>query len=56
MPRNEPEILSDITDFDIVAVNTSIRELAELRKEYGGTRWCKLKGIAFVRQNDKEFT
>ena len=49
IPRDEPEILSDITDIDIIAVNTSIRELAELREEYGGTRWRKLKGVATIR-------
>lgn len=49
MPRDEPELLSDITDIEIIAVNTSIRELAALRKAYGGTRWRKLKGKAYVR-------
>lgn len=49
MPRTEPDVLSDIRDIEIIAVNTSIRELDRLRKEYGGTRWRKLKGIAFVR-------
>ena len=55
MPYDEPEILGEITDIEIIAVSTSIRDLAELRREYGGTRWRKLKGIAFVRENDKEF-
>lgn len=49
MPSREVEVLSDIRDIEIIAVNTSIRVLEELRKEYGGTRWRKLKGIAFVR-------
>lgn len=55
MPRNEPELLSEIRDIEIIAVGSSIRDLAALRKEYGGTRWRKLKGIAFVRENDNEF-
>ncbi len=54
MPRTEPELLSDITDIEIIAVNTSIRDLAALRKEYGGKRWRKLKGNAFVRTVDGE--
>lgn len=54
MPRSEPEVLSDIRDIEIIAVNTSIRELDRLRKEYGGTRWRKLKGVAFVRTVDGE--
>jgi hypothetical protein len=54
MPRSEPEILSAIRDIEIIAVNTSIRELDRLRRQYGGTRWRKLKGIAFVRTVDGE--
>jgi hypothetical protein len=48
MPRNEPELLSDITDIETIAVGSSIRELADLRAKYGGTRWRKLKGKAYV--------
>jgi len=54
MPRSEPEVLSDIRDIEIIAVNTSIRDLALLREKYGGTRWRKLKGTAFVRTVDGE--
>ena len=54
MPRSEPEVLSDIRDIEIIAVNTSIRELERLRREYGGNRWRKLKGVAFVRTVDGE--
>ena len=49
MPYEEPEILSEIYDIEIIAVGSSIREVAALRQEYGGTRWRKLKGTAFVR-------
>ena len=55
MAEDEPEILSKITEIEIIATNTSIRDLAGLRKEYGGDRWRKLKGVAFVRENGKEF-
>ncbi len=54
MAEGEPEILGDITDIEIIAISTSIRELARLRQAYGGTRWRKLKGIAFVRTEDGE--
>ena len=54
MPRSEPEVLSAIRDIEIIAVNTSIRERDRLRKLYGGRRWRKLKGVAFVRTVDGE--
>ena len=43
------EIISEITDIEIMAVGTKIRELARLRRKYGPGRWRKLKGIAQVR-------
>jgi hypothetical protein len=48
MPKEEPELVSDITDIEIIAVGSSIRDLADLRREYGGDRWRKLKGKAYV--------
>lgn len=54
MPRLEPDVLSEIRDIEIIAVNTSIRDRERLRKLYGGRRWRKLKGIAFVRTVDGE--
>lgn len=54
MPRSEPEVLSDIRDTENIAVNTSIRDLERLRRLYGGKRWLKRKGIAFVRTIDGE--
>ena len=48
MPQEEPEIVGDITDIKIIAVNLSIRVLARLRRDFGGDRWRKLKGIAYV--------
>jgi hypothetical protein len=43
------EIIGEITDIEPIAVGTSIRDLARLRKQYGSGRWRKLKGIALVR-------
>jgi len=43
------EIIGEITDIETIAVGSSIREIARLRKQYGAGRWRKLKGIATVR-------
>lgn len=43
------EIISEITDIERIAVGSSIRDLARLRKQFGAGRWRKLKGIATVR-------
>ncbi|MBS1810659.1 MAG: hypothetical protein JST84_21020 [Acidobacteria bacterium] len=43
------EIISELTDIEIIAVGNSIRDLPRLRKQYGKGRWRKLKGIAQIR-------
>ena len=43
------EIISEITDIESIAVGSSIREIARLRKQFGAGRWRKLKGVATVR-------
>lgn len=43
------EIVGEITDIERIAVGSSIRDLARLRKQFGAGRWRKLKGIATVR-------
>ena len=48
MPKEEIEIIGEITDIEIIAVNTSIRVLDQLRRRFGGDRWRKLKGKAYV--------
>ena len=45
-------LLSDITEIEIIAVNTGIREVERLRKQYGKGRWRKLKGIATILLHD----
>jgi hypothetical protein len=52
MPVEEPEIVSEITDIEIIAVGSAIRELADLKADYGGDRWRKLKGKAYVVGDD----
>ncbi len=43
------EILGEITDIEIIAIESSIREINRLRERYGEGRWRKLKGKATVR-------
>ena len=43
------EIVSEITDIEVIAIGNSIRELARLRKLYGDGRWRKMKGIATIQ-------
>ena len=46
------EIIGNVTDIEIVAVGSSIREISRLRKMYGYSRWRKLKGRATIRLPD----
>ncbi|HSN73819.1 MAG TPA: hypothetical protein VL334_01865 [Anaerolineae bacterium] len=43
------EIISEITEVEIIAVGNAIRDIARLRKQYGPGRWRKLKGAAWIR-------
>jgi hypothetical protein len=43
------EIIGEITELEIIAVGSAIRDLARLRRQYGEGRWRKLKGMARVR-------
>ncbi len=43
------EIISDITDTEVIAIGNSIRDLSRLRKLYGEGRWRKMKGVAFIK-------
>ena len=43
------EIISDITEIEVIAIGSSIRDLQRLRKLYGDGRWRKMKGIAVVQ-------
>ena len=48
------EIISEITDIETIAIESSIDEVARLRKQYGQGRWRKLKGVAMIRlRNDR---
>ena len=43
------EIIGEITDIETIAIGKAIRELPRLRKQYGQSRWRKLKGVASIR-------
>ena len=43
------EIISEITEIKLIAIRSSIRDRARLRKQYGPGRWRKLKGVAMIR-------
>ena len=46
------EIISEISNIEIIATGKSIREIGRLRKTYGSGRWRKLKGIATISLED----
>ena len=52
MPPIAPKIIGKITEIEMIAVGSAIRELASLRAKYGGMRWRKLKGKAYVQRDD----
>ena len=41
-------LVSSLTVIENIAVSGSIRELKRLRRLYGGRRWRKIKGSAYV--------
>jgi hypothetical protein len=43
------DIVGEITNIEVIAVGSAIRDIAQLRKRYGTGRWRKLKGTAKVR-------
>jgi hypothetical protein len=46
------ELVSEITDIEIIATGSGVRIASQLRKRYGKARWRKLKGTAKVRLAD----
>jgi len=43
------EIISEISDIEVIAIGNTIRDIARLKKNYSLGQWRKLKGIAMVR-------
>ena len=48
----EFEIIGAIQEVELIATGREISESPRLRKNYGGQRWRKLKGVALVRLAD----
>lgn len=46
------EIIREITKIETIAISSSIREVARLRKIYGSGCWRKLKEIARICLDD----
>ena len=46
------ELLSEISDIEVIAVDRRIRDKRRLKRNYGDGRWRKLKGRATVRLPD----
>ena len=46
------ELIEEIRDVEIIAVDRSIRDVARLQRSYGKGRWRKLRGYAKVRLRD----
>jgi len=42
-------IVGEVTDVEVIATGSGIRDLSRLRKFYGKGRWRKLKGRAYIR-------
>lgn len=42
------EIMGDITEIEVIATGSSIRDLERLREFYGDGRWRKMKGVATI--------
>jgi hypothetical protein len=43
------EVLGEVREIEVIAVNLSIRERKRLRQQFGGRHWRKLKVLAQVR-------
>jgi len=43
------ELAGEPTDIEVIAINLSIRENADLKARFGGRRRRKLKGVGVVR-------
>jgi hypothetical protein len=44
------EIIGEVSEVETIAAGHGIRRLKSLRKQYGGRKWRKLKGVAKVRR------
>jgi hypothetical protein len=45
----EFDVISEITNIEIIARGPGIRDLSRLNRQYGRGKWRKLKGDALIR-------
>ena len=43
------EVVGELEQIEVIAFGAGVRETSRLKGVYGGGRWRKLKGIAWVR-------
>ena len=43
------EIIGEIEDIENIAIGGRIRDIMRLQKQFGSSRWRKLKGFAMIR-------
>ena len=43
-----PKLLSDITDIELIAEGSGIRNLSSLKRQFGGKNWRKKKGKVYI--------
>jgi hypothetical protein len=53
MQTNGIEVVSEITEVEVIAIGNSICDLDRLQRKHGKGRWRKLKGLANVRLPDE---
>ena len=52
MEPDDFEILGPIRDVEVIAAGRGVRIRRRLRREHGGLRWRKMKGVALVHEYD----
>jgi hypothetical protein len=50
------QIVGEVSNIEVIAVGSGIRDTARLRKRYGTRRWRKLKGTAIIRLPGQRLT
>jgi hypothetical protein len=48
------EIIGSIKGVEIIAAGRGVKIRRQLRREHGGSRWRKMKGVALIREHTGE--
>ncbi len=49
-----PKLLSDITDIEVIAEGSGIRNLSSLKRQFGGKNWRKKKGKVYIEDEVRQ--